>query len=58
MPTENTACCRVCGAHWELPGAPPCGHSQLPSPDSPLGQLLASFRAVADPPRVPAPPPE
>lgn len=44
MPTENTACCRECGRHWEMPGAPPCGHDQAPDADSPLGRLLASFK--------------
>lgn len=44
MPTENTACCRECGQHYELPAAPSCGHSQMPVPDSPLGQLLSSFK--------------
>lgn len=43
----NVALCRECGKSWTLPGAPPCGHSQLPPADSPLGQLVASFRSVS-----------
>lgn len=49
MPTENTAVCRECGRHYELPGSPSCGHSQAPPPDSPLGQLLSSFKLRGEP---------
>lgn len=45
MPSANVACCRQCGVHYELPGLPRCGHSQAPEPDSPLGQLIGSFKS-------------